>query len=161
MIGMEFKKVLADFVTSVTLVGYITDSYPSPRGNCFSVKGQNGQSYRILNFNHENLEELMRRDIIEWPIMIHELEPGYAVVADARIPDEWYDTKFCNTCTPRNLLPYPQLLRIELEIMRGNRTEREVEINGKKHIMVSINVKSESRPVRAPYTIDTTTQVVK
>jgi hypothetical protein len=155
MIGEDFKKVLATRVMRVTLVGYLGGEFPRSRGNCFSVECENGQIYWILNFNHENLEKLLEDKVLEWPIMIHELEPGSGVIADPRIPDEWFDTKFCNSCTPRHLLPYPQKLKIEMEILRGKRTEKEVEIDGKKHIMTSIRVESQQGPVRVPWTLST------
>ena len=64
----------------------------------------------------------------------------HAIIADGRIPDEWYSTRFCESCTPKDLLPLPQQLKQFLDIERGIRVETEIDINGQKMTMVSINV---------------------
>jgi len=100
---------LATTVTSVTLVGFIGE-FPMKRGNCFSVRTNDNEDYRIVNFNHENLEELIRLEILKFPIQISLISKHHAVIADGRIPNEWYSARFCETCTPKDLLPLPQQL---------------------------------------------------
>jgi hypothetical protein len=148
MIKEEFLKLNATHVTNVTLVGYLIKEFPSPRGNCFGMMAEDGEKYRIVNFNYENLEKLIKDKLIDFPILIHKLRDGFGVIADPRIPDDWYSTRFCESCTPRDLLPYPQKLRIELQILRGDRKERVIEIDGKKIIATTINIKPQIRERR-------------
>jgi len=131
----------ANQVTSVTLVSYFGD-FPMKRGNCFSVSTDDG-NFKILNFNHENLEKLLSDNIISWPIKISPLSNSHAIVCDYRIPNEWYSERLCEVCTPFDLLPLPQKLKRFLEIERGNRTETDIEINGQKMKLVSIKVDSK------------------
>jgi hypothetical protein len=156
MIDLE-QIILAKDVTRVTLVGYLHDKFPASRGNCFSVVTEDDKHFRILNFNHENLEELERTNVFEWPLKILPLDSSHAVICDERIPHEWYDEKFCSTCTPRNLLPLPQRLRQLRDIQSGRKTEKVIEIEGKKHIMTTIHV--ESKIVHVPYIISTSSNI--
>lgn len=143
---------LATNVTTVTLVGYFGE-YPMERGNCFSVSVEGDEGYRIINFNHENLEKLIEDNIVSFPIKISKLSDGIAIIADERIPDEWYSKRFCETCTPSDLLPLPQRLKHFLDIERGIREERIFEIGGQKIKAVSIKV--ESKIVNVPWKIKT------
>ena len=115
----HFETIEAKQITSCTLVGYIGKDFPMKRGNCFSVEAEDGKDYRIVNFNHENIEELLERRTIEFPVKISPIGEGVALIADERIPTDWYDSRYCETCTPRNLLPQPQQLRIFLDIQSG------------------------------------------
>lgn len=133
------EKKLATSVTTVTLVGFIKYSFP--------MKTDNDEHYRIVNFNHENLEELLEKQMIEFPITIGVVGGNVAVILDSRIPDEWYSQKFCTTCTPMDLLPLPQRIKQLLDIDRGIREEREIEINGEKLIMTSVKVNSQIKPL--------------
>ena len=149
-IGENIK--LATDVTTVTLVGYFGE-YPRERGNCFSVSVGEDENYRIVNFNHENLEKLIEDNIVSFPIKISNLSGGVAIIADERIPDEWYSKRFCETCTPSDLLPVPQRLKHFLDIERGIREEKIFEIGGQKIKAVSIKV--EQRIVNVPWKIKT------
>ena len=142
------EKKLATSVTTVTLVGFINYGFPMENGNCFSMKTDNDEHYRIVNFNYENLEELLEKKVIEFPITIGIIGGNVAVILDSRIPNEWYSQKFCTTCTPMDLLPLPQRIKQLLDIDRGIREEREVEINGEKLIMTSVKVNSQIKPLR-------------
>ena len=149
-IGDNIK--LATRITKVTLVGYFGE-FPMERGNCFSVSVNDERDYRIINFNYENLEKLIEDSVVSFPLKISKLSEGIAIIADERIPDEWYSKRFCETCTPSDLLPVPQKLKHFLDIERGIRVEKEIEIDGKKMKMVSINV--ESKTVHVPWKIET------
>jgi hypothetical protein len=142
------EKKLATSVTTVTLVGFIKNGFPMKRGNCFSMRTDNDEHYKIVNFNYENFEELLERNVIEFPVTIGVIKGNTAVMLDNRIPDEWYSDKFCTTCTPMDLLPLPQRIKQLLDIDRGVREEREIEINGKKLIMTSVKVNSQIKPLR-------------
>jgi hypothetical protein len=144
---------LATDITSVTLVGYFGE-FPRERGNCFSVSVGGESYYRIINFNYENLGKLIEDEIVSFPLKISILSSGAAIIADERIPDAWYSKRFCETCTPSDLLPIPQKLKHFLDIERGIREEKEIEIDGKKMKIVSINV--ESKTVYMPYKIEET-----
>lgn len=149
-IGDNIK--LANDITTVTLVGYFGE-FPMERGNCFSVSVDDERDYRIINFNYENLEKLIEDSVVSFPLKISKLSEGIAIIADERIPDEWYSKRFCETCTPSDLLPVPQKLKHFLDIERGIRKETEIEIEGIKMKMVSINV--ESKIVHVPWKIET------
>lgn len=111
-------------VTSATLVGVFKDKYPLQRGNCFSVLADDGKEYRVVNFVHENLEEVCRRGI-SFPIAMRRISERVAIFHDGRIPDEWYSDRFCETCCPEPLLPMPQRLAHERQEMQGVRTAQE------------------------------------
>lgn len=145
---------LATSVTTVTLVGYFGD-YPREKGNCFSVSVEGEtQDCRIVNFNYENLDKIMKDGVISFPLKISKLADRIAIIADERIPNEWYSKRLCETCTPSDLLPVTQRLKHFLDIERGIREEREVEIDGKKMKLVSIKV--EPKIVHVPYTFKET-----
>lgn len=110
-------------VTRVTLVG-VHGKFPYEHGNCFSVEAVDGKDYRIVNFVHENLEGLKKYGI-KAPWKIRPIGSGCAVIVDSRIPDVCYMDRFCEVCTPKSLLPYPQRLRIERAIDNGSRVETE------------------------------------
>lgn len=101
----------ATCVTSITLVG-VEGKPPLARGNCFSVRAEDGREYRVVNFVYENLEALLAEGL-EWPIDVRTLDSRTAVIHDKRIPNEWYSTRFCEVCCPNSLLPLPQQLRQE------------------------------------------------
>lgn len=109
-------------ITHQTLVG---SSGPFPRkfGNCFGVESEDGKDYKILNFKVENLEELIKRGELSWPIQCEALSERSAVINDGRIPDDWYQDHFCEVCTPHSLLPLPQRLKQLRDIQRGDRVE--------------------------------------
>ena len=150
--NIEDNIKLATDITTVTLVGYFGE-FPMERGNCFSVSVDDERDYRIINFNYENLEKLIEDSVVSFPLKISKLSEGIAIIADERIPDEWYSKRFCETCTPSDLLPVPQKLKHFLDIERGVREEKEIEIDGRKMKMVSINV--ESKIVYVPWKIET------
>ena len=150
--NIEDNIKLATDITTVTLVGYFGE-FPMERGNCFSVYVDDERDYRIINFNYENLEKLIEDSVVSFPLKISKLSEGIAIIADERIPDEWYSKRFCETCTPSDLLPVPQKLKHFLDIERGVREEKEIEIDGRKMKMVSINV--ESKIVYVPWKIET------
>lgn len=144
-------------ITSMTLVGYLADKIPYEMGNCFSLKTEESNYYRILNFNLENLEHLLEKKIISFPITILPLSDSHAVIVDSRIPNEFYSNRFCETCTPRELLPMPQRIKQLLQIQKGIREEREIDFDGKKSILVKINVSSPVI-VYAPFKTEATNE---
>lgn len=125
---------------SVTLVEFLGD-YPRESGNCFSLLTEEDAYVKILNFNHENLKKLIDDGVVSFPIIISKLSEYKAVIVDGRIPDEWYSNKFCEVCTPDDLLPLPQKIKHQLEIDRGNRVETNIEINGEKFKQITIKPK--------------------
>ena len=119
-----------------TLVGY-DGNFPRRHGNCFSLY-TDGPSYDIVNFNAENLDYLLRNGLF-WPIKIVVLGAGIAVINDERIGDRWYQDRFCEVCTPRDLLPITQRLEEERRIALGSMSRKECEAEGRKFTIVSIN----------------------
>ena len=117
---MEYMDLKATGVAGYSLLG-CDELLPHKRGNCFSVEAEGG-NYRIVNFVHENLEELIEAGLT-YPIGIRVLAGNIAVIHDKRIPSEWYRSEFCEVCCPRSLLPLPQTLRQEREVRQGVRME--------------------------------------
>jgi len=116
----------ATAITSHTLVGIQKSDFPLKRGNCFSMRTQDNDEYRIVNFSVENLEWLMERGLT-FPIEIDPLDAIHhaAVIIDPRIPDEFFDMTFCEVCCPKELLPQPQKLRIARQVKQGFRIEEQ------------------------------------
>lgn len=121
--GLEKARIVS--ITSMTLVAFFERGFPAAHGNCFSAALEDGTGVRILNFHCENLQELIKRGTLAWPVQVHILRKGFAVIADPRVPNEWYREDFCEVCAPMELLPVPQRLRFAMKVERG-----EIEVNG-------------------------------
>jgi hypothetical protein len=135
--------IFANELAGMTMVGAYSDTYPYESGNCFSVIASDGKEYKIVNFAAENFEALHQFDC-KLPVKIRVLSERHAVIHDERIPDDWYQGKFCEVCCPERLLPIPQQLRIEREKAQGFRQsygERSYKIDFEK------KPKWECRPV--------------
>lgn len=112
-------KVLCGGVGTVTLVGFHYRNPPPYRsGNCFSLYGKGG-NYRIVNFNHENLEYLLENGFLEFPIEVTPLGGGVGIITDERIPEEWFSSEYCEVCCPRDLWPQPQKDRFNEKVESG------------------------------------------
>ncbi len=132
-------------ITMETLVGSF-GKYPRKFGNCFSMRTNNDKHYRIVNFNVENLRELIRLEV-KLPVKLLPLRDGTAVICDERIPDEWYNTEYCSVCCPHDLLPHPQQARYIRQIMRGDRREITTEIDGVKMTIVKSRLGGSEKTV--------------
>jgi hypothetical protein len=117
--GNEGEKLAAVGILHSTLIGSF-GSFPRDTGNCFAVMANDGNGYKIVNFNYENLKELTKRGV-SFPFEIKALSDRVAVIHDARIPDQWYSRRFCEVCCPDSLLPLPQRLTHERQEMQGVR----------------------------------------
>ena len=92
-------------ITTTTLVGYSSNSFPMKRGNCFWVETDKGNSYNILNFNYENLKYLIYEKKVSYPIKILKISDKHAVICDSQIPLDYYSDDFCTVCCPKQYLP--------------------------------------------------------
>ncbi len=92
--------------------------------NCFSVKSDDGKTYRIVNFYVENLNRLIDKKGLTWPVECKVLGPKTAIIHDPRIGERWYNKNYCEICCPKELLPCNQRDIHERDIMRGRRQER-------------------------------------
>jgi hypothetical protein len=145
------EKLMATKVTEYTLVGSWGD-FPRKQGNCFSVLASDGKCYRIVNFLHENLEQLNALGIV-FPVQIRALSDGVAVIHDSRIPDEWYSSRFCEMCCPDSLLPLPQLLAHARQEACGYRTVGKGLVwydTSKRPVLVTPNVGAKLETTAAP-----------
>lgn len=115
----QVMKMQMNGVGSYTLVGYMSNSFPMSSGNCFSMYNAGGDTYKILNMNHENLEHLISIGKVTYPLEVDVLEDkhvvGYAVVCDERVPKNYLDNEYCSICCPDRLLPKEQRERKELK----------------------------------------------
>lgn len=134
----------ATSITTHTLVGVGDGPYPMKHGNCFSIKCGGDKEYRVVNFNYENLVHLLKEKLIEWPITVLVFWEGSAgesrtaMIHDHRIPDNYYQDFFCETCCPRDYLPIPQRLRIQRDLESGRVREIEVpSMDGKGKMIIS------------------------
>jgi hypothetical protein len=124
-----------DVITSHTLVGYYSSKFPLKNGNCFSMRCNDGNVYRIVNFCYENLIEVTNRGVT-LPIKVLPLNGRVAIICDSRIANDWYQDRFCECCCPESLLPIQQRLRIQLEIDCGARENFEKDNgDGTKYVM--------------------------
>lgn len=128
-------------ITFQTLVGFSSSDFPKANGNCFSMSTASYPDVRIVNFNVENMEELIRRGL-QLPVKIRLLSPKIGLINDERISNKWYDKRVCETCCPRSLLPYTQQDAINREYAAKLRTDFEVE--GKPWIITSIGEQAGS-----------------
>lgn len=109
-------------ITWVTCVGVYGEP-PLDHGNCFDVVADDGKSYHIVNFNHENLEALQAKGLT-LPLEMRQLgDSKAAIIMDPRIGERWYQHRYCEVCCPRDLLPSSQRAIHERDIARGRRTE--------------------------------------
>lgn len=104
-------------IGETTLLGYLSDARPQEYGNCFGVHLEgNAGAMKIVNFNLENLDALVKEHGLTWPIKVAQLgiaSYGYriGVIHDERIDNRWYQTRFCEVCCPDELLPITQKLQ--------------------------------------------------
>jgi hypothetical protein len=89
-----------DVITSHTLVGYYSSKFPLKNGNCFSMRCNDGNVYRIVNFCYENLIEVTNRGVT-LPIKVLPLNGRVAIICDSRIANDWYQDRFCECCCPQ------------------------------------------------------------
>jgi len=122
--SIDTKNILmASSVGATTLIGSF-GKYPRKSGNCFSIKAGDGRYYRIVNFYHENFEE-MQRNGIELPVKILPIGDKHAIIHDERIPHDWYDDHWCEVCCPEHLLPITQRLKHDRMGSSGERIVNE------------------------------------
>ena len=107
-------------ITGYTLVGVGPGERPQDSGNCFSVEGDDGKRYGIVNFNLENMEALNALGL-KWPVACKVLKGHIAIIHEPRIGERWYEKRYCTVCCPEDLLPITQLQEIERDEMRGRR----------------------------------------
>ena len=143
----RFDTIKALSVRTVTLVGVHYDKYPFPSGNCFDVKAEDGKVYNILNFNNENLKHLLKTTRLKWPIEIHPLSERHAVIHDPRIPADYYSAKFCEACSPYDLLPLPQKLALARRVLTGQDKYSKCEEEGliKGMVFVTKDLRKENQ----------------
>lgn len=115
------NKLKAEEFLTITMLGFSTIKYPINKGNCFAVNGSDGKPYKIVNFCYENLKYLLRHRHIDFPIDIMALGENVGVIHDARIPDDFYSSTFCEVCCAEELLPITQKLRHQRQEERGER----------------------------------------
>lgn len=131
------KTLNAMSIGCVTLVGINYDKpFPWPSGNCFSLVTDEGE-FRIVNFHYENFKHLLNIGL-EWPVKIVKMNNRVAYIHDERISHKFYSDYFCETCCPQDLLPLPQKLSRERNILSGRLTIIET---GKGYTLESYNLK--------------------
>jgi hypothetical protein len=115
----KYKTIDATAIGSQTCVGGLIGApYPRKGGNCFDVETASG-SYRVLNFRAENLEELLNRGTITWPVKIHVVDKSRCMIHDTRIPHDWYCENLCSICTPFAMMPLTYQMQYARKIATG------------------------------------------
>ena len=97
-------------ITHVTIATFLNTNYPTKFGNEFTVEVLNNSryqtittfpqstakielvpnlDYKIINCNYENLKELIRLNIITFPLEVAIVSETNAIIIDKRIPETW------------------------------------------------------------------------
>jgi hypothetical protein len=84
-----------------TMVGSF-GKFPRTVANCFDIRDDAGEYWRVVNFRWENLQELLRRRVVAWPVRCERVGERWVQIADTRIPEDWY-SPLCATCWPVEL----------------------------------------------------------
>lgn len=136
---MEESKIVD--IKGQTLIGVLKDKYPISRGNCFTAVCDKGKFHKIVNFNIENYEYIYSylNDHLKIRELLSGSEHSISIIHDSRVPDEWYDDRFCEVCCPERLLPLPQRLAHERGVENGSRVEKDVNMNGIKFTAIQTN----------------------
>lgn len=134
---------------SVTLVGYLSKKFPIKGGNCFSLIDTDGESHRVVNFGYENLVEWMKRtgqkDI---KVRCIPKSDWLWEICDERIPKEWYNVKYCTTCTPLRLLPFEQ----RKEYVKGSTFKKVYNEDGTWYLIMSTKIIPNARKLNFKWT---------
>jgi hypothetical protein len=141
-------KTKATSITSVTLIGASGDKFPLRHGNCFSVKTDDGER-KIVNFFYENLKHLIDNGLA-FPIDIESISKHHAIIHDDRIPEDFYETRYCEVCCPTSLLPIPQQKARERLISSGKLIVKQCG----DYILEKMNVEAKLHPLKAKFTLE-------
>jgi len=81
--------------------------FPRDRTNCFDLILENHRSYKVVNMGLENLQYLIEKGKVDWPLMVQHVEtnPRCVEVVDARVPREYLREYWCETCIGRQFIP--------------------------------------------------------
>lgn len=150
--GFKLVEGFFDEIGEKTLVGYLDwNKFPIKHGNCFSgYNSTNNKSYKILNMGVENLRHLLEIDNnIKFPIKIGIIKnTKYAFVMDERIPEDYIRNRICESCCPKEYLPYNQRMEHLRDIQRGIRTESKIEIDGEEFGLISVKINPITKPIK-------------
>ena len=136
------KLVNATAVGGVTLVSHLYEDGAGP--------------LRIVNFNYENLSYLLDTHVLPWPIKVLQIGKRTAIVYDPRVPDEFFDAKWCTVCCPERLLPMPQRIHRRMSMKRKEITVKRLRnTDGSLLIMESRSVHSGTRLLKGRWTVET------
>jgi hypothetical protein len=70
-------------------VNHTLEEYPCMQGVTFNLTDEQDNDLTVVNMNHENFTELLRRKIITFPIDIVKLDDHNTFITDIRIPNNW------------------------------------------------------------------------
>jgi len=143
-------------VGSVTLVGVDTRKFPVSRGNCFSAKIKDEEKgVKILNMNYENLNYLLKSQIISWPIQIQIFDQShYAIIDDDRVPKNYYQERYCSVCTPERLQSKEWRDDLAKRIRSGEVKRSIIRwSDGRKGYIDKVEFKARPTPLRGKFTL--------
>lgn len=86
---MDISKLEVAQVVSigyVSLVGIMKTKYPLEYGNYFSMVTADNKEFEISNMWFENLDYLIKQEVVSFPIQVKILGRGWAMVYDVRVP---------------------------------------------------------------------------
>ncbi len=142
-----------------TQVGYIYEEFPHPRGNCFSLQCGK-KEYQVLNFNVENLKELLKQGVVTWPLRCVKADSRNCYIHDIRIPHHWYSDHICHVCTPLRLQSIQDQLRRFREFERGDRKKiTDGPLRGSE--IVSTKIEAKRRTLDTKFSGETAAHFVK
>lgn len=140
-------------IGGVTMLGCYIKRYPSPHGNCFSLRDTDDKEHKVVNFNYENLKEWMKRTG-QKDIRVRCIPKSDHIweIADERIPSDWYSKEYCPVCTPLRMLPLEQRKK---EMARSTYKKVKLE-DGGELVLRSTLVKSSAKKLMADWKLEVT-----
>lgn len=82
---------------------------PAKWGNCFDLIDESGKYHRVVNFNVENFNAIVKKlNLEEINVEFIPKSSHLWEIKDDRIPQEWYSEAYCTVCTPMRMLPFEQ-----------------------------------------------------
>jgi hypothetical protein len=140
-----------------TLIGCPTSTFPTRHGNCFEVKVEEKMyDLKIVNFYFENLKHLLDNGLT-FPILVQPVSSSHAIIDDDRIPEEFYETRYCECCCPERLWPEPQRKARERLISSGKLKITDL---GNGWQSERMDIKAKMHPLKAKFTVEATEYII-
>lgn len=142
----KLENKIATSIGEVSCVGIISKKFPLNHGNYFSIYIGKKQ-YEVANFWFENLEHLIKTNVVSFPINVKILNNRWVLIHDSRIPHNYYSESISYRA-PLEFWSIPDLLKRQREIEDGT---LEIFDGYEKR-----TIKTDKRALKIDYTIEPT-----